>query len=309
MRIALGTIPFGTTVDMRDTFAILDRFLDAGGTRLDTANNYPFWYEGCNGDESEAAIGEWLAARGSAVRDRVVLGTKVGARPNTPGDRTLDDTEGLSAKAIRAAVEDSLRRLRTDRIDLYWAHIEDRTVALEETVEAFDELVREGKVREVGASNLPTWRLERARALAKSRGWAPYQHVQLRHTYLRPRPGVKLPEGGHVVASDEMLEYVRHEDDMTLWAYNTLMNGSYVRPDRPFGPAYDHAGTAPQLALLNEVAADLDVTIHQVILAWVLGDGIVPIVGVSSMAQLAEAIGAASVQLTPEQRARLDAAR
>jgi aryl-alcohol dehydrogenase-like predicted oxidoreductase len=308
MRIALGTIPFGTTVSTRDTFAILDRFVDAGGTMLDTANNYPFWYDGCTGDESEATIGAWFAARGNAVRDRITLGTKVGARPRVPGDRTLESAEGLSAGTIKAAAEQSLRRLGTDRIDLYWAHIEDRAVPLEETGGAFGELVRAGKVREIGASNLPAWRLERARGLAAALGWAPYTHVQLRHTYLRPRPGVPLPESGHVLATDEMLGYVREQPDLTLWAYNTLMAGSYVRPDRPLGPAYDHPGTEARLAALHEVAKERDLTLNQVVLAWVLADRVVPIVGVSTMDQLEEAIEASAVRLDDETLTRLNSA-
>jgi aryl-alcohol dehydrogenase-like predicted oxidoreductase len=307
MRIALGTIPFGTAVDQRETDAILDRFVDAGGSMLDTADNYPFWVEGCTGDESETAIGAWLAARGSGTRDRVVIGTKVGARPTVPGDRTLDHTEGLAADAVRAAMEGSLRRLRTDHVDLYWAHIEDRTVGIGETVAAFDRLVRDGKTREVGASNLPAWRLERARGLARENGWTPYTHVQLRHTYLRPRPGVTLAENGHTLASDEMLGYVRDEPDLTLWAYNTLMFGAYTRPDRRIAEVYDHPGTTARLAVLREVAAELGVTANQVVLAWLLADGVVPIVGVSSVAQLDEALGAANLKLDPQLLDRLNA--
>ncbi|MFI7443534.1 aldo/keto reductase [Nonomuraea indica] len=306
MNIALGTIPFGTTVSERDSFAILDRFHEAGGTMLDTSNNYPFWIEGCSGDESELTIGAWLAARGH--RDAVVVGTKTGARPTVPGDRTLGSAEGLSAAAVARAAEDSLRRLRTDRIDVYWAHVEDRSVPLEETLGAFDALVREGKVRSVGASNVPTWRLERARAASAARGWAPYTHVQLRHSYLRPRPFTRLAESGHVIASDEMLDYVRSEPDVTLWAYNTLMAGRYTRADRPLPESYEHPGTTRRLAVLREVAAELGVTANQVVLAWILADGHVPIVGVSNLEQLDEAIAATEVKLDDELRARLDAA-
>ncbi|MFG3440111.1 aldo/keto reductase [Nonomuraea sp. NPDC047897] len=306
MNIALGTIPFGTSVSERDSFAILDRFHEAGGTMLDTANNYPFWVDGCSGDESELTVGAWMAARGN--RDAIVLGTKMGARPTVPGDRTLDSAEGLSGAAVARAAEDSLRRLRTDRVDVYWAHIEDRSVPLEETLGAFDALVRDGKVRSVGASNVPTWRLERARSVSAAHGWAPYTHVQLRHSYLRPRPFTRLDESGHVIASDEMLDYVRSEPDVTLWAYNTLMAGRYTRADRPMPEYYDHPGTTRRLAVLREVAAELGVTANQVVLAWILADGHVPIVGVSGLEQLDEAIAATEVKLDDELRARLDAA-
>ncbi|MEU7830859.1 MULTISPECIES: aldo/keto reductase [unclassified Nonomuraea] len=306
MNIALGTIPFGTAVDEKDTFAILDRFVEAGGTMLDTANNYPFWVPGCTGDESELAIGSWLAARGN--RDRIFLSTKTGARPTVPGDDTLASAEGLSAASIGKAIEGSLRRLRTDYIDVYWSHIEDRSVPLEETLGAFDDLARQGRIRSVGASNLATWRAERARNLSAARGWLPYTCLQLRHTYLRPRPLTRLAESGHALATDETLEYVRAEPDVTLWAYNTLMAGAYTRPDRPIPDIYQHPGTTRRLAVLRAVAAEVGATPNQVVLAWLLADGHVPIVGVSTMAQLEEALGAADVRLDDELRARLDAA-
>ncbi|WP_182906453.1 aldo/keto reductase [Microbispora sp. H13382] len=301
MRIALGTIPFGTTVDEATSFAILDRFVEAGGTMLDTANNYPFWLEGATGDESEATIGRWLASRRN--RDSVVISTKCGARPAVPGARTLDAAEGLSAGVIRAAIEGSLRRLGTDHVDVYWAHVDDRSTPLEETVAAFDELVLAGKAKEVGASNHAVWRLERARSLAAARGGARYRHVQLRHSYLRPRPWVRVPEGGHTQVSDEMLDYVRSEGDLTLWVYSSLLAGAYTA--KPMPEYYDHPGTTRRLAVLDEVAGELGATRNQVVLAWLRAQDIIPIVGVSSMAQLEEII--VDVKLDDEHIARLDA--
>ncbi|MCK2212670.1 aldo/keto reductase [Actinomadura sp. ATCC 31491] len=304
MNFALGTIPFGTSVGLEDTFALLDRFHEAGGTMLDTANNYPFWVEGRTGDESEQAIGAWLAARGN--RDQVFISTKGGARPTVPGDTTLGSAEGLSAAAVARAAEGSLRRLGTDRVDLYWAHIEDRAVPLEETLGAFDELARAGKAGAIGASNVSAWRLERARNVSAARGWVPYTYVQVRHTYLRPRPLTRLAESGHRLATDDLLDYVAAEPDLTLWAYNTLMFGAYTRQDRPIPEIYDHPGTTARLAALREVAGELGATVNQVVLAWLMADGVVPIVGVSTMAQLDEAIGAADLKLDPELKARLD---
>ncbi|MGW4797358.1 aldo/keto reductase [Nonomuraea sp. NPDC004297] len=307
MDIALGTIPFGTAVDLDTTFAILDRFADAGGTMIDTANNYPFWVEGRSGDESEQAIGAWLAARGN--RDEIVVSTKVGGRPTVAGDTTLDSAEGLSAAAVAKGVEGSLTRLRTDYIDVYWSHIEDRSVPLEETLGAFDELAQAGKVRAIGASNIAAWRLERARNVSAARGWLPYSHLQLRHTYLRPRPDTRLAESGHRLVTDDTLDYLAAEPDLTLWAYNTLMFGAYTRPDRPRPESYDHPGTTRRLAVLNEVAGELGATPNQVVLAWLTAGGIVPIVGVSTIEQLDEAIGAAGLKLDAALRERMDAAR
>ncbi|MEV4565715.1 aldo/keto reductase [Nonomuraea sp. NPDC049419] len=305
MDIALGTIPFGTSVGMDETFAILDRYHEAGGTRIDTANNYPFWVEGCSGDESELAVGAWLAARGT--RDEMVISTKVGARPTVPGDVTLDSAEGLTAEVIAKGVEGSLQRLGTDRIDVYWAHVDDRDTPLEETLGAFDAVVRAGKARAIGASNMAAWRLERARNVSAGHGWTPYSYLQLRHTYLRPRPGSRPAESGHRLVNDDTLDYLAAEPGITLWAYNTLMFGAYTREDRPIPDIYHHPGTTRRLAALREVAGELGATPNQVVLAWLIGGGVVPIVGVSTMEQLEEAIGGARLTLDAELRARLDA--
>ncbi|GII85488.1 oxidoreductase [Sphaerisporangium siamense] len=301
--IALGTIPFGTALDEAASFAILDRFAEAGGTVLDTANNYTFWVDGGTGDESETTIGRWLASRGA--RDRMVVSTKCGARPTLPGARTLDSAEGLSPSTVRAAVEGSLRRLGTDHVDVYWAHVEDHATPLEEQARVFGELVAEGKARHVGASNHPAWRIERARGLALSAGLTPYTHVQLRHSYLRPRPGVRLDESAHVQAGEETLGYVRAEG-LRLWTYSTLLSGAYTRADRPIPAQYDHPGTTRRLAALREVAGEIGATPNQVVIAWLLAQDIVPIVGVSSLAQLDEMLGAREVKLDEHLLGRLD---
>ncbi len=190
--IAIGAIPFGSTVSEERSFEILDRFVELGGTFIDTSNNYSYWLG--DSDSSERTLGRWLAAR-PGLRDRLVLATKVGARPRVPG-AGLEDAEGLSAPVIRAAVEDSLRRLGTDRIDVYYSHIEDRTVPLAETVGAFGELAAEGLVGLVGVSNHPTWRIEQARQIARAQGVEPYTCIQLRYSYLQPRSDVPFSRAG-----------------------------------------------------------------------------------------------------------------
>lgn len=300
--LCLGTLPFGKSVDERTSFAILDRFTAAGGTFLDTANNYVFW-DGGTGDESEETIGRWLAARGN--RDDVVLATKVGARPRTPG-AGLEDAEGLSGPTVRRAAEASLKRLGTDRIDLYYSHVEDRAVPLEDTLGAFASLVESGAVREIGASNHATWRLERARAVSRANGWPRYAAVQQRHSYLRPRPGVRLPEWAHVHMSDELFDYARAEGDVTLVAYSPLLAGAYR--DKPLHEGYDHPGTTRRLAVLGEVAAELGATVNQVVLAWLASKDVLPVVGASSVAQVEESLGALDLELDDEQVARLDSA-
>jgi aryl-alcohol dehydrogenase-like predicted oxidoreductase len=294
--VILGALSFGTRIDPAASMRLLDQYVDLGGRWIDTANNYSAWIDPSgHGGQSETVIGDWLAAR-PGLRDQVKLSTKMGA----------EQREGLSPGAIRSAVRLSLERLRTDRIDLYWAHVEDRSVPLEEQVRTFGELVADGTAGALGASNHPVWRVERARALARSYGVAGYSAVQLRWSYLRPRPGVTLPDAGHVLATEETVDYVRSTDGMRLWAYNTLLNGSYARTDRPLADAYEHAGTTRRLAVLDEVAAELGVSRNQVVLAWLLAAGVEPIVGVTQPSQVAEAMAARDIKLTPSLLGRLD---
>jgi aryl-alcohol dehydrogenase-like predicted oxidoreductase len=307
--IVLGAMYFGTRVDEATSMALLDRFVDRGGAWIDTANCYAFWADPSGiGGQSERVIGRWLVNR-PGTRDRVRISTKVRQQPTVPG-RWPESAEGLSAPVIRDAVHNSLARLGTDHVDLYWAHAEDRTVPLMETVAAFGELVKAGLVLRLGASNHRAWVLERARQLARAGGVAGYTALQLRYSYVQPRPGAPLPDAGHQLASPDSLDYVRHDRDLALWAYTSLMHGSYARPERPLPDAYEHPGTARRLAVLGEVAGELGVTRNQVVLAWLLGGdpGISPIVGVSTSEQLDEALAARSLQLSDEQRRRMDEA-
>jgi aryl-alcohol dehydrogenase-like predicted oxidoreductase len=307
--VVLGAMYLGTRIDEATSMALLDRFVDQGGTWIDTANCYAFWADPSRvGGQSERVIGQWLADR-PGRRDRVRISTKVRQQPTVPG-RWPESAEGLSAPVIRDAVQHSLSRLRTDRIDLYWAHAEDRRVPLAETVEAFGELVKAGLVARLGASNHRAWAVERARQLARERDVAGYTALQLRYSYVQPRPGAPLPEAGHQLASPDSLDYVRHENDLALWAYTSLLNGSYTRPERPFPDAYEHAGTTRRLAVLGQVAGELGVTPNQVVLAWLLGGdpAISPIVGVSSLEQLDDALAARALALSDDQRRRLDEA-
>jgi aryl-alcohol dehydrogenase-like predicted oxidoreductase len=305
--VVLGAMYFGTRVDEATSFGLLDRFVDAGGLWIDTANCYSFWADPSGiGGQSEEVIGRWLAAR-PGMRDRVRISTKVRYQP-TVAHRWPESAEGLSAAAIRAGVAASLARLGVDVVDLYWAHGEDRTVPLEETVVAFGELAARGTVRRLGASNHAVWRVERARGLAREHGVAGFTALQLRHSYVVPRPGAELPDEGHVLTTPEALDYVAADARFAMWAYTPLINGAYTRADRPLPPAYDHAGTTRRLAVLAEVAGELGVTAGQVVLAWLLGGTprVMPIVGVSAPAHLDEALAAADLELPAELRARLD---
>jgi aryl-alcohol dehydrogenase-like predicted oxidoreductase len=303
--IVLGAMLFGTRIDEAASVALLDRFVDRGGRWIDTANNYTFWEDPSGlGGQSEAVIGRWLAAR-PGMRDRVRISTKLGAQPTDPA-RGLDSAEGLAAPVIRAAVEGSRQRLGVDRIDLYWAHIEDRRVPLAETVAAFGELAGRGVVGRLGASNHPAWRVAQGRALAAAHGVAGWTALQLRHSYLRPRPGARLAESAHRLVSDETLDFASAEG-VDLWAYTALLNGAYARADR-LPEAFEHPGTTRRLAALREVAGDLGVTANQVVLAWLLGGepAVWPIVGASTPERLDEVMAAADLKLDEGVRRHLD---
>ncbi|MFH8928804.1 aldo/keto reductase [Streptomyces pristinaespiralis] len=309
--LALGAMLFGTLTDEKTSFAVLDRYVEAGGNFIDTSDNYAFWVGGDVGGQSEALLGRWRRSRG--VGDEVVIATKLGAAPLAPGTGYVDNAEGLSAKAVREAAERSRERLGVDRLDLLYAHIEDRTVPLAETVEAFGTLVAEGTVGLLGASNHAIWRVERARALAAAAGVPGYEVLQYQHSHLRPRfdmPSDLFEDGSLGHAGAELLSYLRAEPALTLVAYSPLLAGAYTREDKPLPPDYDHPGTPARLAALREVAKETGASVNQVVLAWQIGGAlpVIPLAGASSVAQLEENLAAVDLDLTEDQRARLDAA-
>jgi len=310
--LSLGAMRFGTATDEATSFAILDRYVEAGGTFIDTADNYAFWEGGTQGGESEELLGRWRRSRG--VGDEIVIATKLGARPLAPGTSYVDNAEGLSAAVIRESSERSRERLAVSRLDLLYAHIEDPRVPLAETVQAFAALVAEGTVGLLGVSNHWAWRVERARSLAAAAGVPGYEVLQYSYSYLRPRtdlPGQLSPDGDHGVLGGDLLSYLRAEPELAMVAYSPLLNGGYVRQDKPLDAEFDHPGTQARLAVLREVAREAGATVNQVVLAWLIGAEIpiIPLVGASSVAQLDESLAAVDLELTADQRTRLDAAR
>ncbi|WP_350348777.1 aldo/keto reductase [Agromyces sp. G08B096] len=307
--LALGAMMFGTTIDERTSFALLDRFVEAGGTWIDTADCYSFWASDTGfGGQSEAVLGRWLAAN-PGVRERVRLSTKVGAEPIGDGEWPAS-REGLSRRAIREAIAGSLERLGVDRVDLLWAHMEDRTTPIEETAETFSELVDEGVAVQLGASNHPAWRMERARAHAVAIGGTPFSALQLSRSLLVPRPGTRPAGQNHRfgLMSDEQVDFAV-ENGMDLWAYTPLLSGAYDNPAKTIDPVFDHPGSTARLGALDAVAAEVGATRGQVVLAWLTGGTtpILPILGGSRLEQLDAALTGVQLELTDDQRARLDA--
>jgi aryl-alcohol dehydrogenase-like predicted oxidoreductase len=299
---------FGSTISENQSFRLLDRYHAAGGTFLDTANNYAFWVEGCSGGESEAVLGRWIRARGA--RDRLFLASKVGFNmpPEVP--------TSLTRKTIIAECEASLRRLQTDYLDLYYAHTDDRATPLEETLDAFNQLVEQGKVRSIGCSNMLAWRIERARMLSRQHAWSAYQCVQQRHSYLRPRTGLQAFSNGQVPVNADLLDYARtHAGGFTIVAYSALLGGTYSDPEHRipenYQPdAYDRVDGEARLRALRQVAEETGATPNQVVLAWLVQSepNMIALIASSSEERLQENIDAAHVELTAEQLKRLNQA-
>lgn len=319
--VSLGCMLMGSATDRATSFEMLDRFVAAGGDFLDTANCYAWWIGQGEfvGDESETLLGQWLKERGK--RDRVFLASKAGARlkdvkrirdeqGNVYWDRVRDEYEYLSAQVIRRDIEDSLRRLQTDYIDLYYAHIDDRVTSQEETLEALNRLVEEGKVRFIACSNFRTWRLERAKQISTAHGWAGYVAVQQQYSYLRPNPGADFGIGVNV--DDELLDYVRANDDVTLIAYSPLLKGIYENEKKREAyynwPLFNSCDSEVRLETLAKMARELGVSNHQLVLAWLLHQRphVIPIVAASSIAQYEHNLQSLNIQLTDEQLAVLN---
>jgi len=301
--LCLGGNTFGWTTDQKASEAVLDAYVEAGGNFIDTADVYARWAPGNKGGESETALGEWMAARGN--RRAVLIATKV-MGPMGPGP---NDT-GLSRLHIVHAVEDSLRRLRTDYIDLYQAHWDDRETPLDETLRAFDDLVREGKVRYVGASNYHAWRLARALGESDKRGYARYESIQ-------PKYNIAIRD-----EYERDLEPLCRELGVGVIPYSSLASGFLSGKYRAGEalPATARAGGVQKtymndhgfavLAAVEKLAAAVGGTPAQVALSWLAHrPGITaPIASATSVAQLKELLGGIELHLDEESRAALDRA-
>lgn len=276
-QVSLGCMLMGTSTDEQTSARILDAYLDAGGDLLDTADCYAWWTSpDSEGGDSETVLGKLLKGK----RDKVFLATKVSAlltdyAAARSGPSAEPYYEGAGAEVIRRGIDASLRRLDTDHVDLYYIHVDDMATPLEETLAVLDEIVRAGKVRYIGWSNVWTWRLERIRALTQQNGWqsAPVA-VQQQHSYLKPIAGTRN------VAGADMLEYLRATDDITLAAYSPILSGIYEGRDKPIWNQYASPDAEARLKKVATVAQELGVTNSQVVLAWLQqSEQTVPIIG------------------------------
>jgi aryl-alcohol dehydrogenase-like predicted oxidoreductase len=296
--ICMGSVWLGTQQDKRESYQLLDQFVEAGGNFIDTANIYAFWIgDDFPGGESETVLGQWMEDRGN--RHDIVMATKLGIP--YPGVEL-----GLSAKQIEEECEKSLKRLRTDYIDLYFAHADDRNTTQEETLAAFDRLTKVGKVRHIAASNFTAWRLTEARMISAQNDWAQYCAIQQRHSYLRPKHDIS--SGLQIWLQPEMVDYCQTHN-VAMMAYTPTLSGAYSgRADRPIPQEYETPDTEARMAALHQVAEEIGAKPIQVVLAWILQSGIIPLVGGSTPEQFAENLGSLDVKLTAEQMERLNQA-
>ncbi len=298
--LCLGSMQFGWTVDEAGAFEIMDAFVAAGGNFIDTADIYSFWVEGNPGGVSESIIGRWLAQRGR--RREVVIATKVRGRM-WPGP----NGEGLSRAHIIQACEDSLRRLQTDYIDLYQAHWYDEEAPMDETMEAFDRLRQQGKVRYLGCSNYPAWRLMEALWTSDRLGLARYDSLQPHYNLV------------HRAEFEQELRDVVQAYGLGVIPYSPLaggfLTGKYRQGEQTASVRaegvkrrYVSEKSWRILDVVREVAEELGVSPAAVSLAWLLAQPAVtaPIVGANSVDQLRANLAALDVVLSSEQLSRLD---
>src|SRR5690606_3213213 len=297
--LVFGGNVFGWTADKQRSFELLDRFVDAGFNAIDTADMYSTWVPGNQGGESETIIGQWLASRGN--RDRIVLFTKVGME--------MPDGQGLSASWIEQSIENSLRRLQTDYVDVYFSHIHDNDVPVEETLQAYDKLIRAGKVRTVGASNHTAEQLDAALKVADSNSLPRYRVLQPeynlhdRASYDGPLRDLATQQGMGVVtyfslASGFLSGKYRSDADLG----KSARGGAIERYLTPRGMQI--------LDALDEVAETHNATPAEVALAWLMArPGVTaPIASATRIQQLDSLIRSSQLALTDRDLSRLDQA-
>lgn len=295
--LCFGGNVFGWTVDRDDSFALLDEYVAQGGNFIDTADVYSEWVPGNTGGDSERIMGDWLRARGG--RADVVIATKVAK---------LTARRGLAPDNIRAGLEDSLERLQTDYIDLFYAHEDDESVPMLEYLQAFDEVVRSGKVRHLAASNFSPSRLEEALRLQREHGLAPFVAVQDLYNLVERS------------SYEQVLEPIVLEYQVSFLPYYALAKGFLTGKYRP-GIEVDSVRAKGALVYLDDrgqrvldaldqLAAAHDCPVGAISLAWLLTrPGVTaPVASARTPEQLADLLPMATVSLSPDEIALLDGA-
>lgn len=300
--LCLGTMTFGWSADEPTSFQIMDAAVDAGINFFDTANIYSTWIDGNVGGESETIIGKWLRNR---QRDQVMIATKVRGRMWAGADG-----EGLSREHILKAVEGSLHRLQTDYIDLYQVHWYDENTPPEETLSALDSLVQSGKVRHIGASNHPAWRLTKSLWMSDRHDLVRYESLQPHHSLL------------HRDEFERELADLCSDQQLGVIPYSPLaagfLTGKYTRDDHAADSTRNSSGTVQKLLnnpqafdvldTVREIAAGYSVPPAHVALSWQMSKPFItaPIIGARTVEQLQQVVGAADLTLTESEMTQLD---
>jgi aryl-alcohol dehydrogenase-like predicted oxidoreductase len=299
--LCLGGNVFGWTTDEGTSFAVLDAYFAAGGNFIDTADVYSSWVPGHSGGESESMLGRWMHERRN--RDRVIIATKIGSQMNND-----PKMQGLTGRYIKQEVEASLRRLQTDYIDLYLAHRDDSNTSLYETMDAFNDLVKAGKVRYLGASNYSAQRLKEALDVSARNGLARYEALQPPYNLVNRED------------YERGLEPLCREQQLGVFVYSSLasgfLTGKYHKgqelPDTPRAQGIQNRYMNERgfriLQEVEEVATGYRATPSQVALAWILArPGVTgPIASATSVDQLYELLGALDLELDQDTIAQLD---
>lgn len=298
--LMFGGNVFGWTADEQTSFRLLDAFTDAGFNAVDTADTYSRWAPGNSAGTSERVIGKWLQQSGK--RDQIVLATKVGGVVS-------EDKKGLRKAYILQAVEDSLRRLQTDYIDLYQSHYDDPETPIEETLEAYASLVKAGKVRHIGTSNMTLSRIEASAAISKDKGWPAYQTLQPEYNlYDREKyeTGYAAYAGQHHLG---VIPYFSLASGFLTGKYRSEADLAGSARAKFLGKYFNERGTRI-LGALDAVAAKHQVKPAMVAIAWVKNRPTVtaPIASATSLAQLDELIRAISLRLDDGDMEQLNAA-
>jgi len=299
--LCLGSMQFGWTASESLSIEIINTAFESGINFIDTANIYSNWVEGNLGGVAESIIGKWLA-QSHIPREQVIIATKVRGRM---GDAPND--EGLSRKHILDAIEGSLRRLRTDYIDIYLTHWYDEHTPIDETLRALDDLISQGKVRYIGASNYPAWRLTQALWTSDKLGVARYDMLQPHYNMV------------HRAEFEQELADVCRTYNLGVTPYSPLaggfLSGKYnIQSSLPQSERANHVSQKYYnetgwkiLKTLRETATQKGCSTSQLALAWLLSDALItsPIIGARSKEQLQDNIGALKISLTQEEREKL----
>jgi aryl-alcohol dehydrogenase-like predicted oxidoreductase len=299
IRLVFGGNVFGWTIDRDQSFEVLDAFFEAGGRMIDTAEGYSAWAPGNAGGESETIIGEWQESRG--VRREILIGTKTGMG-GPPG--------ALKPENVAKALEASLERLRTDYVDLYYAHRDDLTTPLGEVVAGYDALVRAGKARELGASNYTVERLAAVVAEAERQGATPFTVLQPQYNLVTRSEYEGTLQDLCVAKGIAVLPFYGLAAGFLTGKYRSQADWAASPRGHALNAAAD-AGGWDVLAVMDEIARESGATHAQIALSWLNSHSGVAaaVASATSLTQLADLIAGASLELSPDQLDRLSRAQ